>query len=108
MSIQAERIRARRQQLGITQEDLAETVGTSQRQISKYENGHNDPTADVLAALARALDTSTDWLLGLTSNPERPLRGESDLNDEERELILIYRSKPPSRRRQVVEIARVV
>jgi transcriptional regulator with XRE-family HTH domain len=108
MSIQATRIRERRQKVGMTQEELADRIGTNQRQISKYENGHNDPTADVLAALARALDTTTDWLLGLTDTPERPLRTEADLNEDERELLLIYRSKPAARRKQVVEIAKVV
>lgn len=108
MSILANRVRERRRQLGMSQEELAALIGSSQRQISKYENGLNDPTGDVLVALAHALDTSADWLLGLSNTAERHLDGESDLNADERELILIYRSKPASKRRQVVEIARVV
>jgi len=108
MSNAGERIARRRKTLGISQEELAALIGTNQKQISRYENGHNDPTADVLIAMARALETTADWLLGLSDVEERPLRGVTDLNEDERELILIYRSKPASKRRQVVDIARVV
>jgi transcriptional regulator with XRE-family HTH domain len=108
MSYAGERIARRRKALGISQEELAAAIGTNQKQISRYENGHNAPTAEVLVAMARSLDTTTDWLLGLSDFEERPLRGENDLNEDERELIRIYRSKPPSKRRQVVDIARVV
>jgi len=92
----------------MTQEELAELIGTNQRQISKYENGYNDPTADVLAGLARALDTTSDWLLGLTDVAERPLRTEMDLNEDERELIKLYRSKPTEKRRQAIEVLKVI
>lgn len=108
MGVQADRIAKRRKQLGLSQEALAELAGTSQRQISKYENGVNDPTGEVLAALARGLETSTDWLLGLTDNATRPLRDESDLSDDERQLLEIYRAKSADKRRQVLEVARVL
>lgn len=108
MPIQAQRIAERRHKLGLSQEELASQIGTSQRQISKYETGKNDPTGDVLAALARALDTTTDWLLGLTDNPERLLRGEDDLSEDERELIEIYRKKTPGQRRKALEVTKVL
>lgn len=103
-----DRIAVRRKQLQLSQEQLAQMIGTNQKQISRYENDQNDPTADVVAALANALDTTTDWLLGLTDNPERPMRGETDLNDDERELLKLYRSKTLPGRKQIINIARVV
>lgn len=69
------RIQERRKALSLSQEDLAEVIGTNQKQISKYETGKNDPTGDVLIALADALDTTVDYLLGRTNTPDRPLRG---------------------------------
>jgi len=60
------RLKQRRQQLGLTQAGLAALSDVSQTQISKYELGENEPTAHALSQLARALNTSTDWLLGLT------------------------------------------
>lgn len=92
----------------MSQEELAFLVGTSQKQISRYERGENDPTGDVLIKLAKVLSTTTDWILGLTDNPEVPLRGESDLQADELELLEEYRSKPPEARRKVLEIVKVV
>ncbi|HWQ51016.1 MAG TPA: helix-turn-helix transcriptional regulator [Terriglobales bacterium] len=54
---------------GLTQRQIAEATGISQSLLSKYENGDRTPTCGNLIALARFLDTSTDYLLGLT--PER-------------------------------------
>jgi len=102
------RIRERRKFFRYSQEELADRVGTDQKQISRYENGVNDPTADVLANLARALETTTDWLVGLTDSPDRPLRGEYDLDEVEREAVKILRSKPAAERRRVVDILRML
>jgi transcriptional regulator with XRE-family HTH domain len=85
-----ERIKKRRTQLKMSQERLADLVGTSQKQISRYETGENDPTGDVLASLARAMKTSTDWLVGLTDDPTIP--GEHDeLSPDERQIISALR-----------------
>ncbi len=104
----SQRIAFRRKQLGMTQEELAERVGTSQRQISKYETGKQDPTGDVIIALAFALDTTADWLLGLTNIADRPLRGQGDLSQDEIELLEMYRNKPSDKRKMVLDVARVL
>ena len=52
---------------GLTQLQIAEATGISQSLLSKYENGERTPTCGNLFALARFLDTSVDYLLGLTS-----------------------------------------
>lgn len=108
MSNQANRIKERRLELHMTQEDLAAAVGKDQKQIWRYENGQSDPTGEVLAELAKVLDTTADWLLGLTDIKDRPLRCREDLSQDERDLIEIYRRKPSEKRRQIVEVARVI
>ena len=108
MPIQATRIAQRRKRLGLSQEELGLLAGTSQKQISKYENGMNDPTGDVLAALAQALETTTDWLLGLTDVADRPMREESDLSADEQELLRIYRRKSPDKRTQMMDVAKAL
>ena len=107
MPFQGNRVTELRERLEYSQEELAALVETSQKQISKYEHGA-EPGAEKLALLARALDTTTDYLLGLTDNAERSLRGQDDLSDDERELIEIYRRKSPAKRRKVVEVVRVL
>jgi transcriptional regulator with XRE-family HTH domain len=61
-----DRLRIRRLELDLTQDELAAKLGFGSSQINKYENGKNDPTAEVLVRMANELRVSTDWLLGLT------------------------------------------
>ena len=49
------RIRERRRQLGISQVQLAATIGVSYQQLQKYEQGTNQVAAARLAAIAAAL-----------------------------------------------------
>jgi transcriptional regulator with XRE-family HTH domain len=94
MSSLGDRIRERRAYLNLSQSDLAERLDTSQKQVSKYENGINDPTARVLLVLAKELNTTADYLVGLTDDPNRPLRDTDDLTNLERDLIWLLRKKP--------------
>jgi transcriptional regulator with XRE-family HTH domain len=50
---------------GLTQVQLAEAAGTTQRAISYYENDSGFPPASALIDLAQALKVSTDELLGI-------------------------------------------
>jgi transcriptional regulator with XRE-family HTH domain len=61
-----DRVRRRREELGMSQQDLAEKTGILQTLISRLERGVNtNPHTDVLLRLARALRCSVDWLIGL-------------------------------------------
>lgn len=100
-------MKQRRLQLGISQQDLAEVLQTTQNQIWRYENGKNDPTGEVIVSIAQALDISADWLLGLTDEV-KPFHGESDLSDVEREMITIMRQKSPEGQRKLVDVAKVM
>lgn len=64
------RVRARRIELRMTQEDLADVMDTHAPAISYYETGTNDPRAESLKKLAEALCCSTDWLLFGHEDPE--------------------------------------
>lgn len=59
-----QKIRQKREELKISQEVLADLIGTSQNQVSRYERDENEPTSSVLANIADALQTTPDWLLG--------------------------------------------
>ena len=53
------RLRRRRRLLGLTQQQLAESVGIRFQQIQKYECGANRVSASRLFELAEALDASS-------------------------------------------------
>jgi len=108
MTTLGKRIAERRKQLQMTQEALAELIDSTQRQVSKYEIGQNNPTGDVIARIADALNTSTDWLLGRTEIADRPLRNSGDLDDLEREIIRAVREKSPEQKQRIIEILKLV
>lgn len=64
-----ERIKARRQELGWTQDDLAIKSGLSKGFLSDLENGKRNVSANNLLDIARVLSVSLDFLMkGEASN----------------------------------------
>ncbi|MDX2277731.1 MAG: helix-turn-helix transcriptional regulator [Hyphomonadaceae bacterium] len=51
-----ERVKARRRELGMSQEHLADRIGVTFQQIQKYENGINRMAASRLYQIAVALE----------------------------------------------------
>ena len=66
-----QRIRDLREDRDISQTELAKILGMSQTGYSKYETGENDIPTNILIKLARFYNTSIDYLLGETDNPQR-------------------------------------
>lgn len=54
-----------RKAAGYTQQQLADEIGASRRQIAYYEGESEHPPASLLIALAQALNVTTDELLGV-------------------------------------------
>jgi transcriptional regulator with XRE-family HTH domain len=52
----AEKVSERRQQLGLSQRELAELTGTTQSAIARLEAGGRPPRIDTLLRIADALD----------------------------------------------------
>ena len=66
-----QRIRDLREDRDLNQTKIATMLGMSQTGYSKYETGENDIPTAVLIKLARFYNTSVDYLLGETDNPNR-------------------------------------
>jgi transcriptional regulator with XRE-family HTH domain len=65
-----DRLRQTRSQQGLSQDRLAAILETSQSWISELETDEEPhPELKTLFRLARALDVSGDYLLGLTDDP---------------------------------------
>jgi transcriptional regulator with XRE-family HTH domain len=56
-----ERIRARRTELGLTQEQLAEALNVSYQQVQKYETGANRISAGRIFELGRKLSVDVSY-----------------------------------------------
>ena len=63
-----QRLRTARLAANMRQVDLANKIGTNQAAITNYETGRLDISTAHLFRLARALNVTTDWLLGLTDD----------------------------------------
>jgi transcriptional regulator with XRE-family HTH domain len=60
----ADRLVKLRKLKGLTQNELAKKIGTTQRMISHYESKVKSPPIKVVIAIAEALEISIDMLLG--------------------------------------------
>lgn len=80
------RLRELREQQQLTQQELADRVGSHVNQVVRWENGKTMPTVDALARLSKELEVSADYLLGLVDQPNGHLSQE-DLTPLERKFL---------------------
>jgi transcriptional regulator with XRE-family HTH domain len=68
------RLRARRLELALSQDHVAQAVGVTFQQLQKYEKGVNRVSASTLFALAKTLEISPAQLMPTAPWRERPAR----------------------------------
>ena len=66
----ADKLYMYRKQFDLTQDEVADRVGTSKQMVSMYELGKRTPKVDMANKFAEALGTSLDELLGMESELE--------------------------------------
>ena len=64
------RIKDIREDLDLTQREIADFLHIKQNTYSQYENGQRQIPINFLILLAKYYNTSTDYILGLTDNPK--------------------------------------
>ena len=60
-----DRLKAARKDRGLTQQQAADKVGVPQQTWQRYEGGKYDLKMSTIYNICKALDISSDWLLGL-------------------------------------------
>lgn len=106
MSTIGERLRAARQDKGISQRAMADAAGMSQSAYSDLERGESvGRSLESLARMARFLNVSADYLLGNEEEKtvESTLAGLAPL---ERELIEMVRGMRAGRRQILLHLAK--
>lgn len=85
------RLRRARETSGWSQTDLAKRAGLQQSALSHYESGARRPSFTNLKRLAKALDVSTDYLVGhdavVEKSPKDLARQIERLTPRDRELV---------------------
>lgn len=87
------KIKDRRKELELTQEELAEAIGVTYQQFQRYENGKSHLNTDRLQAISNALDVPITYFF------EEPGEGKIKITDgeypyissEEREFVKYLR-----------------
>lgn len=102
MDILAIKLAARIAELDTTQAAVAAKANLSTQRFGNYVQGTRTPDVATLARIAKALDTSTDYLLGLTDDADELL------NSLEPILLRLFELEglPPDRSETIVLIAR--
>ena len=94
------RIRKARQELGLSQEELAKRIYRRRPSLSDMENGKMEPDASTLLMLAIALDKPLTYFY-----PPKYIRGfpstQDDLSPLEQELIRVFRRLPDETARRI-------
>lgn len=102
------RTRLLRMDLNLKQGELAERIGIRHSYMSGIENDKANPTGEVLAKLADALGTSTDYLLLLTDDATRSQDNAAPtfLSEEAEQAAAMIDEMYPDLRRQAVAAVR--
>lgn len=67
----AKRIKELREGRGMSVRQLAAELGIGNSSLSQYENCKRTPGIDVCKKIADYFDVSSDYLVGLSENPEK-------------------------------------
>lgn len=86
------KIRVAREAVGLSQRDVAEILQMSHVGFGDIERGKNQPSIDYLFDLAEILGRPVTWFLGI----------DTDLADDEAELVHLYRQIDDERMRAMV------
>ena len=80
-----QRLRDRRNAVGMTQEKLADGVGLTFQQIQKYEKGTNRISASRLQQFANILDVDVPWFFNGAPGSKKP-KGSDEFADAVKEF----------------------
>lgn len=107
-----ERVAALRRYWGMNQAELCERLERETRPpgpvgisyISKVETGVTTPSGERAAAIARILQTTTDYLWGNTDNPNIPNETPTMFSDEAEEAGKLIDAMQPEQRRAALRM----
>ena len=111
-------LRARRLELGLSQQQLAEAIGVTFQQIQKYEHGSNRVVASRLYDLAKVLHVTVEYFFAgaerdqvFATEAARPDAAAAGYPtpEETRKLVDAYYSiEYPALRRKLIDLVRSV
>ena len=98
------RLKEARMATGMTQREVAAKTGIPLGTLRRWEQGVNEPDTESLIMLADLYGVSTDQILGSAFAPDR---ADTDLTNDERELVENYRASDTAGRRLILDVSRM-
>ncbi len=65
-----ENLKFAREKQGLSQKEVAESIGVAKSTYSLYESGNREPNVKTIKKIADILNTSADKLLGINDEPQ--------------------------------------
>ena len=91
-----ERIKNRRKELHLTQNDIKNTCGISSGSMSEIERGIRTPSIVIFHLLSQILDCSMDWLAtGISPNAEHSSISEYRISDDDENFLKNFHQLTP-------------
>lgn len=107
----ARKIKALRQEQGLTLDQVAQVVGVGKSTVRKWETGMiANMKRDKIAALAKALHTTPAYLMGWDDSKEEEKTSspsKEDLTEEEKILLDLFNRVPEDKQKLVIQMIRV-
>lgn len=101
-----DKIKQRREELGLTLEEVGNIVGVGKSTVRKWETGDiANMRRDKIAKLAVALRTSPAYLLGYDEIEKTADPKADSLSPKENELLTLYRGVNPDGQRYILQQA---
>ena len=94
-------IRAYRQEIDMTLEQLSEKVGLAKSTLSRYESGAYEPSFDTVKDIAEALDVHPALLYGFVDVSYDSWFNE--LPADQQSLLMMFSSLDPLQKKQVLD-----
>lgn len=86
----------------ISQSELARTLGIRQSTVSGWKQKFNEPEAELLEPISKALNVSLEWLI---TGTETLSNSTSDLLKDEQQLLQHYNQCNPEGKNKIMEQA---
>ena len=102
-----DRIRLKRNEIGLTQRDLAALVGYSHHStLARIERGAVDVSQKKIVQFAEALGVSVAYLMGWKEDEIKKIPGENALTEDEAEWLNVFRNTAEENRPLLLEVFR--
>lgn len=82
----ASRLKELRKSRGLTQKSIADIFNLDTSSICKYESNQASPPSDIVKKFAEFFQVTTDYLYGLSDNPNPPIQQNDEVSAKLAEL----------------------